>query len=109
MLDYIIRAAAANSQKQFESLESVSMNVANYNTTGYKAQRFEQYLTNAAMLSGVTRVDTGKGDMLLTKNPMDIGVDGFGYIPVTQPDGATAYTRDGSFTVNNKGMIVTNQ
>jgi flagellar basal-body rod protein FlgG len=109
MLDYIIRAAAANSQKQFESLESVSMNVANYNTTGYKAQRFEQYLTNADMLGGVTRVDTGKGDMLLTKNPMDIGVDGFGYIPVTQPDGTTAYTRDGSFTVNNKGMIVTNQ
>lgn len=109
MLDYIMRVAAANANKQFESLENISLNVANYNTTGYKAKRFEQYLTNAGTLAGTVRVDTGKGDLMATKQQLDVAVDGFGYIPVTRPDGTTAYTRDGRFALNNKGMLVTNQ
>jgi flagellar basal-body rod protein FlgG len=109
MLDYIMRVASANANKQFESLENISLNVANYNTNGYKAKRFEQYLTTAGTLGGTTRIDTSKGDIMATKNPMDIAVDGFGYIPVTQPDGTTAYTRDGSFTLNSKGMLITNR
>lgn len=109
MLDYIMRIASANANKQFESLENISLNVANYNTNGYKAKRFEQYITPAGTLSGATRIDMGKGDILATKNPTDVAVDGFGYIPVTQPDGTTAYTRDGSFTLNSKGMLITNR
>jgi flagellar basal-body rod protein FlgG len=38
---------------------------------------------------------------------MDIAINGEGYIPVTQPDGTTAYTRDGSFVLNGKGYLVT--
>jgi flagellar basal-body rod protein FlgG len=38
---------------------------------------------------------------------MDVAVSGFGYIPVTQPDGTTAYTRDGSFSLNSQGYIIT--
>ena len=109
MFDYIMRVASANANKQFESLENISLNVANYNTSGYKAKRFEQYLTSAGTLSGTTRVDTGKGDAMVTQRPLDIAVDGFGYIPITLPDGTTAYTRDGSFTLNSKGMMVTNR
>ena len=109
MLDYIMRVASINANKQFESLENISLNVANYNTNGYKAKRFEQYLSSAGTLGGTVRIDTAKGDLITTKNPLDIGVDGFGYIPVTQPDGTTAYTRDGSFTLSSKGMIVTNR
>jgi len=109
MLDYIMRVASINANKQFESLENISLNVANYNTNGYKAKRFEQYISNANTLAGTVRIDTGKGNLMITKNPLDIGVDGFGYIPVTQPDGTTAYTRDGSFTLSSKGMIVTNR
>lgn len=109
MLDYIMRIASANANKQFETLESVSMNVANYNTNGYKAKRFEQFISSAGTLNGSVRVDTGKGNLAITKNPLDIGVDGFGYIPVTQPNGTTAYTRDGSLTLNSKSMLVTNR
>jgi len=109
MFDGILRVATANANKQFESLESISLNVANYNTNGYKARRFEHYLSNANSLEGSLRVDTSKGNLFLTKNPFDIGVDGFAYIPVTRPDGTTAYTRDGSFTMNSKGMLVTNR
>lgn len=108
MLDVIMRLAATNASKQFQSLESVSNNVANINTTGYKARRFEQYLTSDDRLEGTGRVDASKGQIMITKREMDVAVDGFGYIPVTQPDGTTAYTRDGSFTLNSQGTIVTN-
>ena len=45
MFDAIIKVAAANASKQYEVLENVSLNIANYNTTGYKAKRFEQFIT----------------------------------------------------------------
>lgn len=106
MLDVIMRLAASNASKQFESLGSISNNIANYNTTGYKAQRFEQYLTSDNRLEGAVKVDASKGLAMITKRELDISVDGFGYIPVTQPDGTVAYTRDGSLTLNSKGYIV---
>lgn len=107
MLDVIMQLAARNANRQYESLENVSLNVANYNTTGYKAKRFEQFLTIDNRLDGVTRVDAGKGDLMVTKRELDMGVEGFGYIPLSQPDGTIAYTRDGSFTLNSQGYIVT--
>ena len=109
MLDVIMKLAAANASKQYESLEAVSNNVANLNTFGYKAKRFEQYLTSDDRLEGTARVDTSKGQPVITQRELDIAVDGFGYIPVTQPDGTIAYTRDGSFALNSKGQIVTNR
>lgn len=106
MLDVIMRLAASNASKQFESLGSISNNIANYNTTGYKAQRFEQYLTSDNRLEGAIKVDGSKGLAMITKRELDISVDGFGYLPVTQPDGTVAYTRDGNLTLNSKGYIV---
>lgn len=107
MFDIIMRTAAANANRQTEALEDVSLNVANLNTTGYKSKRFEQYLTSDNRLDGATRVDTSRGDLMMTKRELDMGIDGFGYIPVTQPDGTTAYTREGAFMLNGQGMMVT--
>jgi flagellar basal-body rod protein FlgG len=106
MLDIIMKIAATNANKQYESLENISINVANYNTTGYKAKRFEQYLTPENQLGGLSRTDTAQGDLMTTKRELDISIKGPGYIPVAQPDGTIAYTRDGSFTLNNQGYIV---
>jgi flagellar basal-body rod protein FlgG len=107
MLDNIMKLAATNANRQFEVLEKIAINVANINTTGYKNKRFEQYLTNDNLLNGVTRVDVSQGAIRVTRRQLDVAVDGFGYIPVTQPDGTTAYTRDGSFTLNSQGYIIT--
>jgi flagellar basal-body rod protein FlgG len=107
MIDHIMKLAATNANKQFEVLEQISINVANINTTGYKTKRFEQYLTTDGRLDGSVRVDTAQGNLMLTNNKFDFAVDGFGYIPVTQPDGTVAYTRDGSFTLNSQGYLVT--
>jgi flagellar basal-body rod protein FlgG len=107
MIDHIMKLAATNANKQFEVLEQISINVANINTTGYKTKRFEQYLTTDGRLDGSVRVDTAQGNLMLTNNKFDFAVDGFGYIPVTQPDGTVAYTRDGSFTLNSQGYLTT--
>ncbi|MEM0952043.1 MAG: flagellar hook basal-body protein [Cyanobacteria bacterium P01_H01_bin.74] len=107
MLSAIIKVAAQNGNRQFESLDKISSNVANYNTTGFKAKRFEQFLTADGRIDGTIRVDTSVGDAMMTKRPMDVAIDGMGYIAVTQPDGKTVYTRDGSFELNSEGYLMT--
>jgi flagellar basal-body rod protein FlgG len=109
MFDAIMRLASANANKQMEALSDVSVNVANMNTTGYKSKRFEQYITLDNRLDGIHKVDTVAGDRILTHREMDVFIDGPGYIPVTQPDGAVAYTRDGGFTLNSQGYLVTHR
>ncbi len=107
MLDHIMKLAAANATRQFEVLEKVAVNVGNINTTGYKTKRFEQFLTADNRLDGVTTVDASQGTTMITKRKLDVAIDGFGYLPVTQPDGTVAYTRDGSLSLNSQGYIVT--
>ncbi len=107
MIDYIMRLAATNANKQFEVLDNVAVNIANINTTGYKTKRFEHYLTADNRLEGVQRTDTSSGAFQVTKRELDVAVQGAGYIPVTQPDGSVAYTRDGSFMLNSQGYMVT--
>lgn len=107
MLDNIMKLAATNANRQFEVLENIAVNIANINTTGYKIKRFEQYLTPDNRLDGIQRVDTSPGSLQITQRELDVAVDGFSYIPVTQPDGTVAYTRDGSFTLNSQGYIIT--
>jgi len=96
-----------NSNAMFESLGYISSNVANMNTNGFKAQRFETYLNVDGTLEGKLRTDYSKGSLIRTANDLDIGVDGPGFIPVTKKDGTVAYTKDGAFTVNSEGYMVT--
>jgi flagellar basal-body rod protein FlgG len=62
--------------------------------------------------TGVRVVGTEKlfsqGEIVQTNNPLDIAVQGRGFLQVTMPDGTVAYTRDGSFHLNSDGQIVTN-
>lgn len=106
MFDSIMRLSASNANTQTQALANVSINIANMNTVGYKNKRFEYYLTMDNRLVGQEVTDTAQGNRMLTNRPLDICVEGPGYIPVTQPDGMTAYTRDGSFEVNSQGYIV---
>jgi flagellar basal-body rod protein FlgG len=107
MFDSIMRLATTNATRQLQSLADVSVNVANMNTSGYKNKRFEPYLTADNRLDGVTCVDASQGDAMLTQRELDFAIDGPGYLPVTQPDGSVAYTRDGSLALNSQGYLVT--
>src|SRR3546814_1407452 len=46
--------------------------------------------------------------MQATENPTDMAINGQGFFQVQKPDGSTAYTRDGSFSVSSEGRLVTN-
>lgn len=107
MLHHIMHLAADSANKQFEILDRISHNVANVNTTGYKAKRFEQYLRVDGAIDGVERRDIAQGALMITRRDLDMGIEGDGYFMVTQPDGTVAYTRDGSMMKTHDGYLVT--
>jgi flagellar basal-body rod protein FlgF len=103
-------------------MDVVANNVANVNTNGFKADNslFEQYLMPVArenrfnpqdrQVSFVndrgTWRDTGPGSLEITNNPLDVAIDGSGYL-VVQTAGGERYTRNGSLQINAQGQLVT--
>jgi len=109
MLQHIMKIASDAANLQFNALDQVTRNVANINTSGYKNKTFEQYLRVDGEVEGVTRVDNEQGSILVTRRELDVAIEGNGYIPVTQSDGTIAYTRDGSFSRNSEGYLITHR
>lgn len=109
----------------------ISNNLANVGTTGFKKGRasFEDLLyetvsqpggstsqntelPSGLMLgTGVRTVSTEKiftqGSLSRTDSSLDVAIQGRGFLQILLPDGATAYTRDGSFSINSQGQMVT--
>ena len=48
-----------------------------------------------------------QGPIEMTGNPLDVALEGDGFIMVQGPDGSTMYTRDGAFTLTGDGRLVT--
>jgi flagellar basal-body rod protein FlgG len=59
--------------------------------------------------ASATEVIMTQGDLNQTSNPLDLAIEGGGFFQVQQLDGTTAYTRAGSFQLNNQGTLVTAQ
>jgi flagellar basal-body rod protein FlgF len=105
-------------------LDVVANNIANVNTTGFKADQslFQEYLMPVAhednfvgrdrRLSYVedrgTYRDFSQGAAEQTKNPMDVAIQGNGFL-VVQTAAGERYTRDGGLQLNNQGQLVTEQ
>jgi flagellar basal-body rod protein FlgG len=102
-------------------LRTISNNLANANTVGFKRDRasFETLLyqtsrpggapTGAGVrIAGTERVHS-QGDFTVTGNALDMAIDGEGLFEVTLPDGRAGYTRAGTFTRNAEGLLVTPQ
>jgi len=109
----------------------VSNNLANVNTTGFKQGRavFEDLLyQNVRQSGGQTSQDTmlpsgmhlgtgvrvvatekmfTQGSVLQTDNALDVAINGRGFFQILKPDGELAYTRDGTFQLNDQGQLVT--
>ncbi len=98
------------------NMDIVSNNIANMNTTGFRAQNpvFEEYLSDPRYgddpLSFVTDYgqydNTAPGTMSQTNNPLNVALNGPGFLGVQMPSGETGYTRDGSFMRRADGMLV---
>lgn len=106
-LQGIIAKTVNNTMNEFEKLGYLTASAANYNTNGYKAVRFENVLQDSGRITGVPRTNYAVGVSAETQRPLDVALTGPGFIPVTQKDGSLAFTRDGSFTLNSQGMLVT--
>jgi flagellar basal-body rod protein FlgG len=111
----------------------IANNLANVNTAGFKRSRadFEDLMYQNLKLTGTlsefgNRIPTGiqlglgvktaaihkiflQGDFTQTENPLDIAIEGKGFFRILQPNGNFAYTRAGTFKLDNLGRIVTSE
>ena len=116
---------------QQTQMDVISNNLANVSTSGFKRSRavFEDLLYQTlrqpgAQSSQQTQLPSGlqlgtgvrpvateriftQGNLQQTSNNKDVAIQGAGFFQVLLPDGATAYTRDGSFQVDSQGQLVT--
>jgi flagellar basal-body rod protein FlgG len=112
-------------------IDTIANNLANVNTTGYKRShlQFQDLIYQTLRAPGASRETGGivpaelqvghgvktvasqksfeQGTPQPTGNPLDVSIDGDGFFQISKPDGATLYTRDGSFKVSPDGRIVT--
>ena len=124
---YIAKTGLDAQQTQ---LDVISHNLANVSTSGFKRSRavFEDMLyqtvrepgaqsTQQTTLPSGLQIGTGaravattrihtQGNLSQTGNALDLAVQGDGFFQIQQPDGTTAYTRDGSFHRDAQGQIV---
>ncbi len=100
-------------------MDVVAHNIANMSTTAFNKEKvvFRQHLVDApgaaatsggkisyVMDHGVLRnLDTGT--MVPTNNPLDVFINGRGYLSVKGSDGETLYTRNGRMTVNSENYL----
>ncbi len=124
--------AKTGMEAQQTQLDTISQNLANVSTNGYKRSHaiFEDLMYQNLRQSGAntteqTQLPTGlqiglgvrpvatariysQGNLQQTSNNLDIAIKGNGFFQIQQPDGTTAYTRDGSFQLSAAGQIVNN-
>lgn len=104
-----------------KNLDVIGHNIANANTTGFKASRAEfAEMVAASMGSGggnnygigvevaAVAQQFSQGNVTVTGNNLDVAINGNGFFKVRQPDGSSAYTRAGNFKLDKTGDLVTN-
>jgi len=105
-------------------MDVVANNIANLNTGGYKSDGavFEEYISPTASADNflsadrrvsfvhdrATWVDMSQGPLERTGNPLDVAIDGRGFLAVQTPRGER-YTRNGALQINNTGELVTSE
>ena len=128
-----LQTAATGMDAQQQLVDTLSNNIANVNTTGFKkstasfADLVYQNLrapglssTNGTVVPSGIQVGNGvklaaveksfqEGAVKITGNETDLMIKGRGFFRIQLPDGNIAYTRDGSFRRSADGRLVTNE
>lgn len=126
-----LHTSATGMAAQESNVNTISNNIANVNTTGFKKARtefddllYETVQEAGAKSSGTTEYNVGhqvgsgarvsatrkihsQGSPQMTNNPYDLMVNGEGFMGIVTPNGELKYTRDGSFNVDAQGNLVT--
>jgi flagellar basal-body rod protein FlgG len=123
-------SAASGMNAQQLNVENIANNIANANTTGFKSRRaqfqdllYQNMIQPGAAASQQTVVPTGlqmglgtravsneviftQGDFSQTDNPLDMVIQGNGFFQIRRTSGDLAYTKSGTFHLNNTGQVV---
>ena len=123
-----LETAAKGMQALIEQNDSTANNVANVNTVGYKKQSLvfqniydsniiqKSTITDESASVGALSIgsqvqklthDFSQGVLDTTGNTFDLAIQGDGLFKIQSNDGDISYTRNGSFTLNNNGNLVT--
>ncbi|HWI07142.1 MAG TPA: flagellar hook-basal body protein [Solirubrobacteraceae bacterium] len=117
-----LRAAATGMTAQQKRMDALSNDIANVNTTGYKHERtsFRDLVASQAGPGGAAGVRAGagaaaesigrgwaQGALQTTGRPLDVAIQGAGFLQVRLPDGRTALTRDGALQIDARGRVAT--
>jgi flagellar basal-body rod protein FlgG len=127
---YVSKTGLAAQDKQ---LTTISNNLANTSTVGFKRDRahFEDLIyqvqrqpggkeTQDSELPSGLQLGTGtrvvatakqftQGNLQVTEQPLDVAINGRGFLQVLQPDGSLAYTRNGQLQINDEGQLVNSE
>jgi len=131
MSTFAMHVAKTGLNSQQIKMQVIANNLANVNTSGFKADRtnFESLLyqilrgagentsENTSLTSGLA-VGTGtrllntskiytQGSLVNTGNSLDMSIEGDGFFQILLPDGRVGYTRSGAFSRNAEGTVVT--
>jgi len=99
-MSYAVQGALGQ-EKRFETIAN---HLANVNTTGYKAE----ILSFDEQLAAQMTIDFTQGSLQPTGNPLDLAISGEGFFKI-QTDQGIRYTRNGTFALNQEGLLVTDQ
>jgi flagellar basal-body rod protein FlgG len=126
-----LHTSATGMAAQESNVNTISNNIANVNTTGFKKARtefddllYETVQEAGAKSSGSSEYNVGlqvgsgakvsatrkihsQGSPQMTNNPYDLMINGEGFMGIIAPNGELKYTRDGSFNVDAQGNLVT--
>lgn len=128
-----LHTAASGMTSQETNVNTISNNIANVNTTGFKRGRteiddlnYETIQEAGARSSATTQYNVGTqvgsgsrvsairkeftvGAPQITNNPFDLMVNGEGFFGIIMPNGELKFTRDGAFNVDATGTLVNKQ
>lgn len=121
-------SAANGMQALIEQNDSIANNIANVNTVGFKKQSlvfkniYDSNVSQESKSTDETRsvgelsigsqvqkltYDFSQGALDKTGNTFDLAIEGDGFFKIQDQSGEISYTRNGSFTLNNNGNLVT--
>ena len=108
---------AMTGAKQIMQAQAVNNhNIANASTTGFRADGVSfnsepiygpGYATRVNTVAGDAGTDFSSGVMINTNRPLDVAINGKGFIAVQGADGKEAYTRAGDLQVTASGAVIT--
>jgi flagellar basal body rod protein FlgG len=110
-------AAAMNATERWQDLIAENLSMAGVPGAHARAMSFSAVQAGQDPLGGRafvmpvanTTTDFTQGELRRTENPLDCALQGPGFFTVRRADGSDGYTRDGEFTVDKTGQLVTKQ